>query len=126
MNYFIKFHPFPTNINITKIVIIVVTYLLLYSHSPANCFAQIHSPPSDTTGSSLFEGKTRLGSTPPTCHNKCNQCHPCQSVQVPSMPSHQRFQLSRHQVDSMDYYEPSPTYKPLGWKCRCGNHFYNP
>ncbi|KAG8373383.1 hypothetical protein BUALT_Bualt11G0018700 [Buddleja alternifolia] len=36
----------------------------------------------------LVEEKTRLGSTPPRCHNKCNQCHPCMAVQVPPELSH--------------------------------------
>lgn len=84
----------------------------------------------------LFEEKTRLGSTPPSCHNKCNQCHPCMAVQVPTIPSHETVQsgltvtISPMQV----FFEPSPqgnnnkysNYKPLGWKCRCGNHFFNP
>lgn len=87
----------------------------------------------------MFEEKTRLGSTPPSCHNKCNQCHPCMAVQVPSLTTRNgRVQpgLSRKgTVDPLDYYDlttPSPVgnkysnYKPLGWKCRCRNHFYNP
>ncbi|XP_065875659.1 EPIDERMAL PATTERNING FACTOR-like protein 1 [Euphorbia lathyris] len=77
----------------------------------------------------LFEDKTRLGSTPPSCHNKCNRCHPCMAVQVPTAPSHDRVQ-PKHVVD--DFFDPYPSgnrysnYKPLGWKCRCDGHFYNP
>ncbi|KAK4394141.1 EPIDERMAL PATTERNING FACTOR-like protein 1 [Sesamum angolense] len=76
--------------------------------------------------------KTRLGSTPPSCHNKCNECHPCMAVQVPTLPSHNRIPPQERPVD----YEAGPStssagnrysnYKPLGWKCRCGGHFYNP
>lgn len=84
-----------------------------------------------------FEEKTRLGSTPPSCHNKCNGCHPCMAVQVPTFPSrHDRFQpglskaISTTDDDSMQFFDPSSdqysNYKPLGWKCRCGDHFYKP
>lgn len=86
----------------------------------------------------LFEEKTRLGSTPPSCHNKCNQCHPCRPVQVPTLPSHVepvRSGLTRTVHNPMRvFFDPSPqgngnkysNYKPLGWKCRCGDHFFNP
>ncbi|CAA0838165.1 EPIDERMAL PATTERNING FACTOR-like protein 1 [Striga hermonthica] len=79
--------------------------------------------------------KARLGSTPPSCHNKCNQCHPCMAVQVPTMPGHERVEPGREKL--ADYFDAPPAppssagnrysnYKPLGWKCRCGGHFYNP
>ncbi|KAL8218813.1 hypothetical protein R6Q57_022186 [Mikania cordata] len=78
----------------------------------------------------LYEEKTRLGSTPPSCHNKCNLCHPCMAVQVPTFPGHNRVKSGKHQVNPVDYYdEPGnmhSNYKPLGWKCRCGGHLYNP
>ncbi|XP_017972392.1 PREDICTED: EPIDERMAL PATTERNING FACTOR-like protein 1 [Theobroma cacao] len=88
-------------------------------------------PPNSPRGLS-FEEKTRLGSTPPSCHNKCNGCHPCMAVQVPTLPSHERFQpgLTKGITNSMQFLDPSgnqySNYKPLGWKCRCGKNFYNP
>ncbi|CAN4097290.1 unnamed protein product [Withania somnifera] len=78
---------------------------------------------------------------PPSCYNKCNQCHPCKAVQVPSLSSHNEIESSggatQTQAMSMDYstiessFSPAEAssysnYKPLGWKCRCGGHFYNP
>ncbi|CBI29444.3 unnamed protein product, partial [Vitis vinifera] len=67
----------------TITVVTAVLHLLL---SPASCFSQQQG--SDSTRGLLFEEKTRLGSTPPSCHNKCNECHPCMAVQVPTLPSH--------------------------------------
>ncbi|EXB29479.1 hypothetical protein L484_022151 [Morus notabilis] len=68
---------------------------------------------------------------PPSCHNKCNACHPCMAVQVPTLPRSEpvRPNLDRA-VDPVVFFD-SPrnkysNYKPLGWKCRCGNHFFNP
>ncbi|GAB4848707.1 EPIDERMAL PATTERNING FACTOR-like protein 1 [Ancistrocladus abbreviatus] len=84
----------------------------------------------------LFEEKkTRLGSTPPSCHNKCNQCHPCMAVQVPTLTSHDRVQpsLTRKFLPTTGFYDLASgsnnrysNYKPLGWKCHCNGHFYNP
>ncbi|KAA0036313.1 EPIDERMAL PATTERNING FACTOR-like protein 1 [Cucumis melo var. makuwa] len=79
----------------------------------------------------FFEDKTRLGSTPPSCHNKCNECHPCMAVQVPSMPG-RASRLDSSSALPMRFFDSSSQgnrysfYKPLGWKCRCGNHFFNP
>ncbi|CAK9137501.1 unnamed protein product [Ilex paraguariensis] len=109
---------------------IVITLLHLLS-PPASCYTQ--KQPSDTSQGLLVEEKTRLGSTPPSCHSKCNQCHPCMAVQVPTLPSHNPVQPGPRLTIPNDYYDPSPSssnkysnYKPLGWKCRCGDHFYNP
>ncbi|KAL6277221.1 hypothetical protein ACE6H2_020822 [Prunus campanulata] len=82
----------------------------------------------------LFEEKTRLGSTPPSCHNKCNQCYPCMAVQVPTIPSHDRVEPGMTRSFPMMFFDPShpgsnnkySNYKPLGWKCHCGDHFFNP
>ncbi|XWS41599.1 hypothetical protein CRYUN_Cryun17cG0095800 [Craigia yunnanensis] len=68
-----------------------------------------------------FEEKTRLGSTLPSCHNKCDGCHPCMAIQVPTLPSHDRFQpgLSKAITNSMQFFDPSgnqSNYKPFGWK----------
>ncbi|KAE8693238.1 EPIDERMAL PATTERNING FACTOR-like protein 1 [Hibiscus syriacus] len=89
------------------------------------CFLLLLSSTSSLYQGLYFEEKTRLGSTPPRCHNKCNGCHPCMAVQVPS--PFQRADSSK----AMEVFGPASAnqysnYKPLGWKCRCDDHFYNP
>ncbi|KAA8546789.1 hypothetical protein F0562_003218 [Nyssa sinensis] len=107
---------------------------LIHLLSPSSCYSR-QEQPSDSTPGLLLDEKTRLGSTPPSCHNKCNQCHPCMAVQAPTPPSHDRVQRSVTGAITMDYFDSSPSsagnkkysnYKPLGWKCRCGDHFFNP
>ncbi|KAM3757492.1 hypothetical protein ACB098_02G192300 [Castanea mollissima] len=113
----------------TSLVIIIM--VLYNSLSPVSCFNQQQQPPSSQRGL-LFEEKNRLGSTPPSCYNKCNRCHPCMAVQVPTMPSRNPVQpagltpLAR--TTPMEFLDPSPqtNYKPLGWKCSCQNHLFNP
>lgn len=77
----------------------------------------------------LMEEKTKLGSMPPNCYNKCNQCHPCMAAQVPTTPSHHQVKPTSKRVKNipMEYGSNRySNYKPLEWKCRCNDHFYNP
>ncbi|KAB2094204.1 hypothetical protein ES319_A02G140600v1 [Gossypium barbadense] len=100
-------------------------------------FLLLSSPTSSLVQGLYFEDKTRLGSTPPSCHNRCNGCHPCKAVQVPTTPllSHyHQFQppgSSKAITNPMEVFYPSSgsqysNYKPLGWKCHCDDQFYNP
>ncbi|KAL1569650.1 hypothetical protein AAHA92_01104 [Salvia divinorum] len=94
-------------------LIILLSLFLLASFSDS----LIPKPSSESAKDWAAAEKTRLGSRPPSCHNKCNECHPCMAVQVPTLPSHSR-------VGPLD--NRYSNYKPLGWKCRCAGHFYNP
>ncbi|XP_042495349.1 EPIDERMAL PATTERNING FACTOR-like protein 1 [Macadamia integrifolia] len=114
---------------ITLVIFVTLLHLLL---SPASCVSQ--QLPSLAPQGLLIEDKTRLGSTPPSCRNKCNECHPCIAVQVPTIPSHDRVQPGLRRAKPVDLLVSSPSkddvkysnYKPVGWKCRCGNLLFNP
>lgn len=90
--------------------------------------------PFDNFQVALIEDKARLGSTPPSCHNRCNNCHPCMAIQVPTLPTRSRF--TRVNPFSGGFVRPPSSlttvldqysnYKPMGWKCHCNGHFYNP
>lgn len=115
---------------------IVIAILLLLLLSPSYYSLNPKHGTLDSTQDVLVEEKTRLGSMPPSCYNKCNQCHPCMAVQVPTLPSHNRVEPSHgHDLVRTQYYNTaesslSPSgansrysnYKPLGWKCRCDEH----
>ncbi|XVF61583.1 hypothetical protein PTKIN_Ptkin08bG0141500 [Pterospermum kingtungense] len=111
---------------------LVISLCFLLRFSPASSLRQLQPSSSPDQRGLSFQEKTRLGSTPPSCHNKCNGCHPCMAVQVPTIPSHDRLQpgFTKAVADSTQFFDPSSNqysnYKPLGWKCRCGDHFYNP
>ncbi|KAK4366971.1 hypothetical protein RND71_014851 [Anisodus tanguticus] len=117
-----------------KATIIALFFLLIFL-SPSYCLYHHKHKSQDYTKGLLGEKKTRLGSIPPSCYNKCNQCHPCMAVQVPTTLSHHPVEPSRVKDMPMEYFDSSSpsiganrysNYKPLGWKCRCDNHFYNP
>ncbi|KAK2389606.1 EPIDERMAL PATTERNING FACTOR protein [Trifolium repens] len=108
------------------ILLISIMFILHLLLCPVSCFNQAQSaiPPRGL----LFEEKNRLGSAPPTCHNKCNQCHPCMAVQV---PNHEHVQPGHAAMKGSFFLQGSnnnrySNYKPLSWKCHCGGHFFNP
>ncbi|KAM7523758.1 hypothetical protein LguiA_013660 [Lonicera macranthoides] len=113
----------------TRATIFITFFLHLLSPLACLDHHHHHTHPLPSTRGLIFEEKTRLGSTPPSCHNKCNQCHPCMAVQVPTLPS----QNPVHPGTMDSFYDSSAggnkkysNYKPLGWKCRCKDSFYNP
>ncbi|KAK4430561.1 EPIDERMAL PATTERNING FACTOR-like protein 1 [Sesamum alatum] len=113
-----------TLISPKSITLIIALFFLIFSSSS---YSATHK---HTFRGFVVEKKARLGSRPPSCHNKCNECHPCRAVQVPALPRR------GHRVDpsssAQENYHSSSAgemysnYKPLGWKCRCSGRFYNP
>ncbi|MED6168960.1 hypothetical protein PIB30_016878 [Stylosanthes scabra] len=94
------------------IIIILIMHHMLYQVSCTTYYE--HIPASSPSEEVLH----RVGSVPPICHNKCNGCHPCIPVPVSSAANKEGFLFEDHNSYS--------NYKPLGWKCRCGDHFFDP
>nr|DAD48263.1 TPA_asm: hypothetical protein HUJ06_018200 [Nelumbo nucifera] len=74
--------------------------------------------------------RAQIGSRPPRCERRCSSCGHCEAVQVPVAPQY-RSSTSRH--SSKDYTiaassrrEDSSNYKPMSWKCKCGDMIFNP
>ncbi|XP_019416839.1 PREDICTED: EPIDERMAL PATTERNING FACTOR-like protein 3 [Lupinus angustifolius] len=59
-----------------------------------------------------LRGLSRLGSTPPRCEHKCGGCIPCDPIQIPT----------NKDLIGLQY----ANYEPEGWKCKCGNSYFNP
>ncbi|KAG0480360.1 hypothetical protein HPP92_011218 [Vanilla planifolia] len=100
--------------------------LLFLQSSSASRMDQQWSPPSSHLDK-VEEEKVRLGSTPPSCRNRCRACNPCEAVQVPTPPA------STGLRDRLGAKKPQPVfsqlnsnYKPLEWKCSCGGRLFNP
>ncbi|KAB1218400.1 EPIDERMAL PATTERNING FACTOR-like protein 3 [Morella rubra] len=62
----------------------------------------------------IAEGKSKIGSSPPSCEHKCYGCVPCDAIQVPT--------TGRHSNVGIQY----ANYEPEGWKCKCGPSIYSP
>jgi hypothetical protein len=77
----------------------------------------------------LVEDKSRLGSRPPSCHNRCSACNPCTPVQVTTVPgtgSGSAPRVTDDTVVTAGFSSRYSNYKPLGWKCRCAGRLYDP
>lgn len=71
-----------------------------------------------------------IGSSPPRCERvRCRACGHCEAIQVPTNPQTKLHQSpSFSEIINLDYTrgDDSTNYKPMSWKCKCGNSIYNP
>ncbi|XP_049404215.1 EPIDERMAL PATTERNING FACTOR-like protein 1 isoform X2 [Solanum stenotomum] len=67
--------------SIKEIVIAFLILLVLLSPNSYSLNPNYKHETLDSTKDVLVEEKSRLGSMPPSCYNKCNQCHPCRAIQ---------------------------------------------
>nr|POE48352.1 epidermal patterning factor-like protein 2 [Quercus suber] len=76
--------------------------------------------------------RTQIGSRPPRCEKRCSSCGHCEAVQVPIVPqvqNHRRSQFyALRATPSIAYSRGDGTsnYKPMCWKCKCGDFIFNP
>lgn len=76
---------------------------------------------------SVIVEKVQIGSKPPKCEKRCKSCVECEAVQVPIVPS--KVQNHRSHYYSAAYSSRGDglsNYKPISWKCKCGDNFFNP
>ncbi|KAI3460114.1 hypothetical protein Pfo_016777 [Paulownia fortunei] len=74
-----------------------------------------------------------IGSRPPRCDERCKSCGHCEAVQVPIVPIKKFF---IQQAKSSHFYatpriaysrgDDITNYKPMCWKCKCGDFIFNP
>ncbi|KAB2051997.1 hypothetical protein ES319_A12G090000v1 [Gossypium barbadense] len=109
-------------------------FLLILSTTQVRCKAEgIPNPKSDTFSKKVNEEKkilrAQIGSRPPRCERRCSSCAHCEAIQVPTKPQVRNgnknfstllfgFAYARR-VDNSNY-------KPMSWKCKCGNVIFNP
>ncbi|KAL1546846.1 EPIDERMAL PATTERNING FACTOR-like protein 2 [Salvia divinorum] len=69
-----------------------------------------------------IRGKMRsvIGSRPPRCEERCSKCGHCEAVQVPIYGKMPRNGVEYSRGDDVS------GYKPMCWKCKCGNFIFNP
>lgn len=72
--------------------------------------------------------RAQIGSRPPRCETRCRSCGHCEAIQVPTNPQAQNGKINPSRVSKIAYArgEYSSNYKPLSWKCKCGNIIFNP
>ncbi|KAL6587777.1 hypothetical protein OROMI_000755 [Orobanche minor] len=72
--------------------------------------------------------RAQIGSRPPRCDGRCSSCGHCEAIQVPTNPQIRRQNTKSTAVSFIAYARGDDTsnYKPMSWKCRCGNLIFNP
>ncbi|KAL6521584.1 hypothetical protein OROGR_018153 [Orobanche gracilis] len=72
--------------------------------------------------------RARIGSRPPRCDGRCSSCGHCEAIQVPTNSQIRRQNTKSTAVSVINYARGDDTsnYKPMSWKCRCGNLIFNP
>ncbi|URE19770.1 EPIDERMAL PATTERNING FACTOR-like protein [Musa troglodytarum] len=79
----------------------------------------------DGRGEQKLTVRALIGSRPPLCERRCMTCGHCEAVQVPVIPQERNPTRQFWGIATLrgDY---SSNYKPLSWKCKCGNRIFNP
>ncbi|KAH7567582.1 hypothetical protein ACOSP7_010439 [Xanthoceras sorbifolium] len=68
-----------------------------------------------------------IGSGPPKCERRCYSCGHCKAVQVPVTTQAQGRRKGSHFTQvAYSRGDDISNYKPMSWKCKCGNLFFNP
>ncbi|XP_057469243.1 EPIDERMAL PATTERNING FACTOR-like protein 2 [Actinidia eriantha] len=75
-----------------------------------------------------------IGSRPPRCEIRCRSCGHCEAIQVPIVPlikNHGRTADHYHHLSSTPTVASSrgddiSNYKPICWKCKCGDFIFDP
>ncbi|GER28203.1 epidermal patterning factor-like protein [Striga asiatica] len=66
--------------------------------------------------------RVQIGSSPPRCERICGSCsRHCEAVQVPTTNPN-----IKAQIENSSSSDDNSNYKPLSWKCKCGNFIFNP
>ncbi|QCD91441.1 EPIDERMAL PATTERNING FACTOR-like protein 2 [Vigna unguiculata] len=72
--------------------------------------------------------RAQIGSRPPRCERRCRSCGHCEAIQVPTNPQAQNGRINSSTLSTIAFPvgEGGSNYKPMSWKCKCGNRIFNP
>ncbi|XP_057501669.1 EPIDERMAL PATTERNING FACTOR-like protein 2 [Actinidia eriantha] len=71
---------------------------------------------------------SEIGSRPPRCERRCSSCGHCEAIQVPTNPQIKTATKNNSSLSKIDHDrgDDRSNYKPMSWKCKCGNSIFNP
>ncbi|KAJ8567386.1 hypothetical protein K7X08_019594 [Anisodus acutangulus] len=77
--------------------------------------------------------RSQIGSRPPRCDKRCGSCGHCEAIQVPTNPQitngNKNHTINENKASSSIAYardSDNSNYKPMSWKCKCGDLIFNP
>ncbi|MED6186541.1 hypothetical protein PIB30_067688 [Stylosanthes scabra] len=76
--------------------------------------------------------RAQIGSKPPKCERRCTSCGQCEAIQVPTS-NYPQIQKEGKIINPPKLFkiayargDDNSNYKPMSWKCKCGNLIFNP
>ncbi|CAL5187759.1 unnamed protein product [Lathyrus oleraceus] len=88
-----------------------------------------HNDSHQTLGDKKVMVRAQIGSRPPRCETRCRFCGHCEAIQVPTNPrtlNGNNINPSTMSTNSYARRQDNSNYKPMSWKCKCGNIIFNP
>ncbi|CAJ2646000.1 hypothetical protein L195_g003872 [Trifolium pratense] len=81
-----------------------------------------------TLGDNKVMVRKQIGSRPPRCETRCRFCGHCEAIQVPTNPRALNGKINPSTLSTIAYSrrQDNSNYKPMSWKCKCGNIIFNP
>ncbi|KAE9597377.1 hypothetical protein Lal_00029915 [Lupinus albus] len=72
--------------------------------------------------------RAQIGSRPPRCERRCRTCRNCEAIKVPTNPQMHNGKISSSKLSTISYARGNEdsNYKPMSWKCKCGDLIFNP
>ncbi|KAG9440019.1 hypothetical protein H6P81_020184 [Aristolochia fimbriata] len=113
-------------------VYLLIGYLILFWCSTFRFSAEGRANPRVLEASKVGEEekmlvRARIGSRPPSCERRCSSCGHCEAVQVPAVPQDKIGRRHSSLISTINSKgEDTSNYKPMNWKCKCGDMILNP
>ncbi|EEF30386.1 EPIDERMAL PATTERNING FACTOR-like protein 2 [Ricinus communis] len=116
-------------------VTISFMFLLISSSTQVRFKAEGRATPksasfSQTVNEEKMLMRSQIGSRPPRCEKRCSTCGHCEAIQVPTNPqiNHGNRNYSSSTFSNVAYArgDDASNYKPMSWKCKCGDLIFNP
>ncbi|OAY35653.1 EPIDERMAL PATTERNING FACTOR-like protein 2 [Manihot esculenta] len=114
-------------------VTISLLFLLISSSTHGRFKAEGRANPKSATVSQTENEekmimRSQIGSRPPRCERRCSSCGHCEAIQVPTNPQVNHGNGNYPKVSNVAYArgDDLSNYKPMSWKCKCGNLIFNP
>ncbi|GFP87595.1 epidermal patterning factor-like protein 2 [Phtheirospermum japonicum] len=78
----------------------------------------------------MVKMRSMIGSRPPRCEERCKSCGHCEAVQVPIVPiktfQEANFNAKIPKTVAYSRGDDITNYKPMCWKCKCGDFIFSP
>uniref|UniRef100_A0A5B7BI60 Epidermal patterning factor-like protein n=1 Tax=Davidia involucrata TaxID=16924 RepID=A0A5B7BI60_DAVIN len=101
---------------------------LRYTAEGRTIFRHVGHSDSQTAEEEKVILRAQIGSRPPRCERRCSSCGHCEAIQVPTNPQMKTGSSNSSSTSTIAYSrgDDNSNYKPMSWKCKCGNSIFNP